>query len=66
MAAEAEGVVAPRGSRFVKVACPDCSHKQILFARASTQVDCSTCGKTLAIPRGGRARLFGEILDELV
>lgn len=65
MAEAAEGVVAPKNARFVKVACPDCSHKQILFARASTAVSCATCGKTLAEPQGGRARLHGEILDEL-
>lgn len=61
-----EGVkVASEGARFVKVACPDCSHKQILFARASTVVSCATCGTTLAEPVGGRARLHGEVLDEL-
>jgi small subunit ribosomal protein S27e len=60
-----EESIAPVHARFVKVACPDCSHKQILFARTSTQVSCATCGKTLAEPRGGRALLHGEILDEL-
>lgn len=59
------GELAPRGARFVKVVCPDCSHKQILFARASTKVACATCGTALAEPLGGRARLFGEVVDEL-
>jgi small subunit ribosomal protein S27e len=61
----AQGQTAPAAARFLKVACPDCSHKQIVFARASTNVACTTCGRTLAEPRGGRAQIHGEIVDQL-
>ncbi|RDE14772.1 MAG: 30S ribosomal protein S27e [Candidatus Thorarchaeota archaeon] len=44
-------------SRFLKVKCLDCENEQIIFAYASTEVKCLKCGKVLAKPSGGKARL---------
>lgn len=52
-------------SRFVKVKCPDCENEQVIFEHASTTVDCGVCGTILAEPKGGRAQLRAEILQEL-
>jgi small subunit ribosomal protein S27e len=44
-------------SRFLKVKCLDCEHEQIIFGHASVEITCLKCGKTLAKPSGGKAKL---------
>jgi len=52
-------------SPFYRIKCKDCNNEQIVFSRASTQVRCQICGSILAEPTGGRARIRGEIIEEL-
>ena len=52
-------------SKFLKVKCPDCENEQVIFGKAATVVDCIVCGKVLAEPAGGRARITAEILSEI-
>ncbi|HDD57058.1 MAG TPA: 30S ribosomal protein S27e [Thermoplasmatales archaeon] len=52
-------------SKFVKVRCEDCGNEQVIFNRASTVVSCHICGATLAEPRGGKAHIRGEIIEEI-
>ncbi|MEF8848380.1 MAG: 30S ribosomal protein S27e [Candidatus Thermoplasmatota archaeon] len=52
-------------SKFIKVRCKDCENEQILFNKASTIVSCHICGSKLAIPRGGKAKIKGEIIEEI-
>ncbi|HDM66891.1 MAG TPA: 30S ribosomal protein S27e [Thermoplasmatales archaeon] len=52
-------------SRFIRVRCRDCENEQVIFDKASTPVSCHICGSTLAIPRGGKAEIKGEILEIL-
>jgi len=52
-------------SRFVKVKCAKCKNEQIIFGKASTQVKCLVCGETLALPRGGKAKITAQILEVL-
>lgn len=47
---------------FIEVKCPDCSNKQIIFAKCATLVPCQACGSTLAIPTGGKSDVKGEIV----
>ena len=42
-------------SKFLKVKCNDCQNEQIIFGNATTRVDCTVCGRTLAEPSGGKA-----------
>jgi len=50
-------------SKFIKVRCLDCENEQVLFQKASTIVSCHICGSKLAIPKGGKAKIKGEILE---
>ena len=50
-------VVQQPKSRFLKVKCLDCENEQIIFGHATTDVTCLKCGKTLAKPSGGKAKL---------
>jgi small subunit ribosomal protein S27e len=52
-------------SKFLKVKCPDCENEQTVFEKASTVVSCIVCGKELATPSGGKARLKAEVVAEL-
>ena len=52
-------------SRFLKVKCPDCGNEQIVFSHATIRVRCLACGKQLTEPRGGRAKILGEVVKEL-
>jgi small subunit ribosomal protein S27e len=56
MLTKGDVVQQPR-SRFLKVKCLDCENEQIIFGYASTEVKCLKCGKVLARPSGGKARL---------
>jgi len=52
-------------SRFLMVRCPDCGNEQVVFSHATTTVECAVCGRTLARPSGGKARIDGEVLGVL-
>lgn len=53
-------------SKFLKVKCKDCNMEQIIFEYASTHVTCIYCGSTIAIPRGGKALIKADIMEEYV
>ncbi|MFQ5975888.1 MAG: 30S ribosomal protein S27e [Candidatus Hydrothermarchaeales archaeon] len=52
-------------SRFLRVKCFDCSNEQVIFGSVSTPVKCLVCGKTIARPRGGKAKILTRILSVL-
>jgi small subunit ribosomal protein S27e len=52
-------------SKFLKVKCNDCENEQVIFGNATTRVDCTVCGRTLAEPSGGKAVIKTQILEVL-
>jgi len=52
-------------SRFVRVQCPDCGNEQIIFDHATFTVRCLVCGRILAEPTGGKAKIYGKIIKIL-
>ncbi len=52
-------------SRFLRVKCFDCSNEQVIFGSVSTRVKCVVCGKTIAEPGGGKAKILTRILSVL-
>jgi small subunit ribosomal protein S27e len=50
---------------FLKVKCPGCNNEQIVFDSAKIVVKCNVCEEDLAQPRGGKAKILGEILENL-
>jgi small subunit ribosomal protein S27e len=52
-------------SKFVRVKCDDCENEQVVFDHASTQVRCNVCGRTLVLPRGGKAEIKSRIIAVL-
>ncbi len=51
-------------SMFLRVKCRKCGHELITFSHASTKVHCPSCGEIIAEPTGGKAKIYGEILEE--
>jgi len=52
-------------SKFIKVRCPKCKNEQIIFGKSSSEIKCLVCGKVLAEPTGGKARIKSRILEVL-
>lgn len=52
-------------SKFIKVRCPKCKNEQILFGKSSTNVNCLVCGRNLASPTGGKAKIKARVLEVL-
>ncbi|WP_435063043.1 30S ribosomal protein S27e [Halobaculum sp. EA56] len=48
---------------FFRVRCPDCENEQVVFGRASTEVNCAVCGTTLSRPTGGDAAFAGDVVE---
>jgi len=52
-------------SRFLLVQCNECGHRQIIFDNAKIEVKCQVCNATLALPKGGKAKILGRVLEIL-
>ena len=52
-------------SNFLKVKCSDCDNHQIIFDHAASTVQCIICGKTLVKPKGGRSKIYAQIIEVL-
>ena len=51
-------------SKFLRVRCK-CKNEQVIFGKASSEVKCLICGKTLAEPSGGKIIIKSRILEVL-
>ena len=52
-------------SKFYKVKCDDCGSEQVIFDSIASKVKCLVCGKLLAEPRGGKARVLAKEVKPL-
>jgi small subunit ribosomal protein S27e len=52
-------------SRFLLVQCNECGHRQIVFDNAKMEIRCQVCNATLAVPKGGKAKILGRVLETL-
>ncbi|MBN1389722.1 MAG: 30S ribosomal protein S27e [Candidatus Thermoplasmatota archaeon] len=52
-------------SKFLKVKCGDCGNVQTIFDRTNTRISCKVCGATMAVPKGGKADIKGEVMGRL-
>ncbi|UZE92023.1 MAG: 30S ribosomal protein S27e [Methanosarcinales archaeon] len=53
------------GGKFIKVKCDDCENEQVIFEKASSVIVCLVCGRTLAEPTGGKAKIKTKVLEVL-
>jgi small subunit ribosomal protein S27e len=52
-------------SNFIRVKCAKCGNEQVIFDRPSLAPHCSVCDELLAEPTGGKAKLKGEVVQQL-
>jgi len=52
-------------SKFIKVRCAKCKNEQVIFGKASRDVDCLVCGKPIAESTGGKIKVKSRILEVL-
>ena len=52
-------------SKFLKVKSPDSDYTVVIFDKCDTVVKDPVTGSTIALPTGGKAKILGEILEEL-
>jgi small subunit ribosomal protein S27e len=48
--------------KFLRVRCSDCGNEQFVYSHASTPVKCLACGKTIAVPKGGKAEIKTTVI----
>lgn len=52
-------------TKFLKVKCSNCKNEQIVFDSVKTLVKCNVCDSDLAVPKGGKAKILGEVVEVL-
>ena len=52
-------------SKFLTVKSPDSDYTVVIFDKCDTVVKDPDTGSTIALPTGGKAKILGEILEEL-
>jgi small subunit ribosomal protein S27e len=57
-------ILTPR-SAFLKVKCTKCGMESIIYSHSTNEVKCEGCGEILAVPTGGKAEIYGEIIKRL-
>ena len=61
-----ENILIPKPkSKFLSVQCPECQEKMIIFSHTTIDIPCKSCGKLIAVKRGGKARILGKLLAAL-
>ncbi len=50
-------------SVFYLVQCPKCGSRQVIFSHAAIEVRCLSCNELLAKPTGGKAKIYGQIIE---
>ena len=48
-------------SRFLKISCPRCKTKRILFGKATLRVKCEKCNLLLTKNKGGKVKVKARI-----
>ena len=52
-------------SKFIRVRCSKCKNTQIIFGKSSSKVKCLKCGKIVADPSGGKAKIRALVEEVL-
>ena len=61
-----ENILIPKPkSKFLSVQCPECQEKMIIFSHTTSDIPCKSCGKLIAVKRGGKSRILGKLLAAL-
>ncbi|MBX4196441.1 30S ribosomal protein S27e [Candidatus Pacearchaeota archaeon] len=52
-------------TKFLKIVCPRCGKKQIVYGKSSSRIKCTNCNKLLLQPTGGKTKIRAQIKEVL-
>ncbi|MBI2632579.1 30S ribosomal protein S27e [Candidatus Pacearchaeota archaeon] len=55
----------PLTSKFLKISCPRCKSKQIIFGKSSNKIKCLKCNYLLLKTMGGKAKIYAPVKEVL-
>ncbi len=65
MSPKVKQLILTPSSAFYKVKCKKCGMESIIYSHATSKINCEGCGEVLAVPTGGKAIIYGEIIKRL-
>jgi len=48
-------------SKFIKIICPRCSNKQVIFGKTTLKIKCEKCRKLLVKTTGGKTKIRAQV-----
>ncbi|MEM3403632.1 MAG: 30S ribosomal protein S27e [Nitrososphaeria archaeon] len=61
-----EKILVPKPrSAFCEIECSNCKTRRIIFSASTTTIKCPSCNALLCESRGGKAKIYGNILKRL-
>jgi len=48
-------------SKFIKIICPRCSNKQVIFGKTTLKIKCEKCKKLLVKTTGGKTKIKAQV-----
>lgn len=51
--------------KFLKISCPRCRNKQIIFEKSSLKIKCSACNYLLLKTMGGKSKIRARVMEVL-
>ena len=54
------------GGKFLKIECPRCRRRYIIYGKASSKVKCEKCNYLLLETKGGKARIRAPIKEVII
>jgi small subunit ribosomal protein S27e len=52
-------------SKFLKISCPRCKNRQIIFGKSSLRIKCAKCNYLLVKTLGGKAKVRAIVKEVL-
>jgi small subunit ribosomal protein S27e len=50
-----------KNTRFLRIVCPRCKNKQVIFGKSCLKVKCSKCNKLLVKTTGGKTKIKAKV-----
>jgi len=47
----------PTQKKYLKIVCPRCNNKQLIYGKSTTKVKCNSCNYLLNKPTGGKTKV---------
>ncbi|MGD1836148.1 MAG: 30S ribosomal protein S27e [Nitrososphaeraceae archaeon] len=52
-------------SSFQKIQCTNCEKQTIIYTHSTNSINCNSCNELLVKNTGGKAKIYGNVLESL-